>query len=284
MRAWRPCAAPRRSARARGRRSAPAPSGRAWSPRRADCRRRSSRRQRDEALDEFVVDLRVDVDALDAAAALAGIEERAVDEVLDRDGRAWRRAAHRPGPCRRARARASRRCRPRRARWRRPPSTEPVKLTWSILPEPISFSVCGVARARGSGTARRAARPSRTACGEALADQQRLRGVLEDHRVARHQRRHDGVDGGEVGIVPRRDDHDDAERLACSRSGGSRSFRLGAARARAPSRRSRSCAGAFLDAAASRRHSAPAGPSARRAPARSAADATEPSTGQHAFV
>ena len=38
----------------------------------------------DEALDEAVVERLVHIDALDAAAALAGIEERAVDEVLDR--------------------------------------------------------------------------------------------------------------------------------------------------------------------------------------------------------
>ena len=38
----------------------------------------------DEAFDEIVIDARIDIDALDAAAALAGIEERAVDQVLDR--------------------------------------------------------------------------------------------------------------------------------------------------------------------------------------------------------
>ena len=48
--------------------------------------------------------------------------------------------------------------------------------------------------------------------GEALADEQRLRRMLQDHAVARHQCRNDGVDRREIGIVPRRDDHDDAER------------------------------------------------------------------------
>ena len=38
----------------------------------------------DEALDEVVVDVLMHIDALDAAAALAGIVERAVDQVLDR--------------------------------------------------------------------------------------------------------------------------------------------------------------------------------------------------------
>ena len=50
--------------------------------------------------------------------------------------------------------------------------------------------------------------------GEALAHQQGLRGVLEDDAVACHQRRNDRVDGGQVGIVPRRDDQHGAERLA----------------------------------------------------------------------
>ena len=50
--------------------------------------------------------------------------------------------------------------------------------------------------------------------GEALTDEQRLRRMLEDDGVAGDQRRHDGVDGGEIGIVPRRDDDHHAERLA----------------------------------------------------------------------
>ena len=62
---------------------------------------------RDEAFDEFVIDLLVDVDALDAAAALAGIVEGAVDEIGDGMVELRRRAAHRPDPCRRVRGRAS---------------------------------------------------------------------------------------------------------------------------------------------------------------------------------
>ena len=70
----------------------------------------------------------------------------------------------------------------------RPPATEPVKLMWSILPEPISFSVCACVQDEileqplGQPGA-----PERL--GEALADQQRLRRVLEDHGIAGHQRR-----------------------------------------------------------------------------------------------
>ncbi|MNF99819.1 hypothetical protein D3C84_827350 [compost metagenome] len=40
---------------------------------------------------------------------------------------------------------------------------------------------------------------------ETLADQQGLRGVFEDHAVARHQRRNNRVDGGQIGVIPRGD-------------------------------------------------------------------------------
>jgi hypothetical protein len=49
---------------------------------------------------------------------------------------------------------------------------------------------------------------------EALARQDGLRGVLQEHRVAGHQRGHDGVHGCEVGVVPGRDDEHDPQRLA----------------------------------------------------------------------
>ena len=49
---------------------------------------------------------------------------------------------------------------------------------------------------------------------EALADEDGLRGMLQEHRVAGDQRRGDRVDGGEVRVVPGRDDEDDAGRLA----------------------------------------------------------------------
>ncbi len=50
--------------------------------------------------------------------------------------------------------------------------------------------------------------------GEALGAQRRLRRVLEQHRVAGHQRRHHRVHRGQVRIVPGRDDEDHAQRLA----------------------------------------------------------------------
>ncbi len=49
---------------------------------------------------------------------------------------------------------------------------------------------------------------------EAIADQDRLRRVLEQHRIARHQRRDDRIHRGQIRIIPRRDGEHDAERLA----------------------------------------------------------------------
>jgi hypothetical protein len=49
---------------------------------------------------------------------------------------------------------------------------------------------------------------------EALGAERRLMRVLEQHRIPGHQRRHDGIHGGEVGIVPRSDHEGDAEGLA----------------------------------------------------------------------
>ncbi len=45
-----------------------------------------------------------------------------------------------------------------------------------------------------------------------FAGQQRLCGVFEDHAVARHQGRNDGIDCSEIRIIPRRNDHNNAER------------------------------------------------------------------------
>ena len=104
---------------------------------------------------------------------------------------------------------------------------------------------------------------------EPLGHQQRRGRMLQHHRVARHQRRDDRVDGGEIGIVPRRDREDHAERVApdvaheavlgAGIDVGQRL--LGDAD---------HVAGALLEPAQLRpRHSAPVGPSARPAPARS---------------
>ncbi len=49
---------------------------------------------------------------------------------------------------------------------------------------------------------------------EALADQQCLRRAFKGDGVAGDERRDDGIDGGEVGVVPGRDDEHRADRLA----------------------------------------------------------------------
>jgi hypothetical protein len=54
--------------------------------------------------------------------------------------------------------------------------------------------------------------------GIALGDERRLLRHLQDHRVAGEDRRHDGIHRGEPGIVPRRDDEHDADRLAADES------------------------------------------------------------------
>ena len=50
--------------------------------------------------------------------------------------------------------------------------------------------------------------------GVALGDQRRLRRHLQDHAVARQQRRNHRVHGSEPRVIPRRDDQHHAERLA----------------------------------------------------------------------
>jgi hypothetical protein len=50
--------------------------------------------------------------------------------------------------------------------------------------------------------------------GDTLADNQSLRRVLQDDGVAGEETGNDGVDRGEIRVVPWSDDHDDADRLA----------------------------------------------------------------------
>ena len=88
--------------------------------------------------------------------------------------------------------------------------------------------------------------------GEALGAERRLRRMLEDHRIAGHQRRHDAVDRGEIGIVPGRHDEDHAQRLAADEAGEA-GPRVGRHVARAPRARSRSCSGRAPRSRASRR-------------------------------
>ena len=158
----------------------------------------------DEALDELVIDLLVHIDALDAAAALAGIEEGAVDQVVDRMvelgvgqhiGRvlaAELEAERHEG--------AGRRLLDGAAAGDRTGEVDMVDLARAeqllglgmVEHDVLEHALGQAGLVEGLL--------------EALADQQRLRRMLEDDGIAGHQRRHDGVDGGEIGIVPRRDD------------------------------------------------------------------------------
>ncbi len=54
---------------------------------------------------------------------------------------------------------------------------------------------------------------------EILGAKRRLGGMLQDHGIAGHQRRHHAVDRGEIGIVPGRHDEHDAQRLAVQHAG-----------------------------------------------------------------
>src|SRR3546814_20033845 len=54
--------------------------------------------------------------------------------------------------------------------------------------------------------------------GEPLGAERRLRRMLQDYRIAGHQRGDDGIDGRQIGEVPGRDHESDAERLAADRS------------------------------------------------------------------
>ncbi len=55
--------------------------------------------------------------------------------------------------------------------------------------------------------------------GEALGAERRLGGVLQHHGVAGHDRRNDGVDRRQVGVVPRRHDENQAQGLAAHETG-----------------------------------------------------------------
>ena len=55
--------------------------------------------------------------------------------------------------------------------------------------------------------------------GDALATERCLRRVFQDHRVARHDRGHDGVDRRQIGIIPGGDDQDRAQGLASDEAG-----------------------------------------------------------------
>ena len=94
-----------------------------------------------------------------------------------------------------------------------PPATEPVNATKSTRGSRIDALGVRVTQVQSLEHAVRQARFAQ-ALREALRAQRRLRGMLQDHRVAGHQCRHDAVHRDEIRIVPGGDREHDAERLA----------------------------------------------------------------------
>ena len=153
----------------------------------------------------------MDVDAFDAATALPGIEEGAVDQILDRElqvcvGRDIGGVlAPEFEPERRERARRG--ALHRAARLDRP--CEGDMIDKAARDDGFRLAVLE------HDMAEQALREADGVEGflEPVADQQRLRGLLKQHGVAGDQRRHDRVDGRQIGVVPRRDGEHDADRF-----------------------------------------------------------------------
>ena len=94
-----------------------------------------------------------------------------------------------------------------------PPATDPVNATAvdaAVADEPLRVRMGQMQHLKDS---RRQTRV-REALGEALRGEGSLGGMFEQNRVARHDRRHDAVDGDQKGIVPGRDREHHAVRLA----------------------------------------------------------------------
>ena len=173
-----------------------------------------------QTIDEAVVDVAMHVDALDRAAGLAAVEERAVGEVLDRvleigigsHVRGVLAAELQPD------LEKAPRCGLLHAASAGDRAGEATKSTAPLVDDPRNRLVTEVQmleHARGQP-----ARGARLA--DPLGAKRGLRRVLQDHRVARHQCRHDGIHRGQIGIVPGRDDERDAERHLADESGEAR--------------------------------------------------------------
>ena len=164
--------------------------------------------------DELVVDAFGDDQPRRGRAALAGREEGAVDGAFDGDARDRRRRARRAGSCRPSRAGTCACARREAAATRLPVPTEPVKVMASMsglssiawpTTEPLPMTRLSTpfgrpARCRMSTIAQDAARHQV--------------GRLEDDGVAVAERRRDLPGGNGDREIPRRDDADDADRLA----------------------------------------------------------------------
>ena len=216
-----------------------APRDRAWCPVRADCRARTAGRAAIQPSTNVVVDALVHVDALDAAARLAGVEVRAVDEVLDRVRdvgvvpHVRRIAAAELEP----RADEARRGCPLHGVTARDRAREGDEVDARIADRraPCPRDSCAAPGSTPSGRpASRKQSANRSAHSGVCAE------CLSTTALPGEHRRHDAVDGDQVRVVPRRDRQHDAERLAAheAREVGLRSRVDVGERVR---RRSRSC-------------------------------------------
>ena len=167
--------------------------------------------RRDELFDEWRVDVAVHIDAFDAAARLAGVEERAVDEL----GHAEVEVAIGPHIGGVLAAELEPGADEPRARgpFDRVPTADGTgegnEVDARIGDHAADVVVVGVhvlqhAVGQPGGAERLFV---------ALGTQQRLGGVFEHHRVAGEQRGHHDVDGGEVRIVPGRHHEHGAHRI-----------------------------------------------------------------------
>ena len=167
------------------------------------------RGERHRIVNEAPEQILVHIDALDAAATLAGVEHRAINQRFDRSREigispdiggvlaAQLQPHRRESSCRRTLDRTTRRNRPREA--------DMVDLCRADQRQ--GFSMAQHKRLEQSPG------QSRPVHGhlETFAHQQGLRGMFEQNRIARHQCRDDGIDGGEIGVVPRRNGEDNAD-------------------------------------------------------------------------
>ena len=165
-----------------------------------------------EALDEGLVDILVHIDPLDGAARLAGVEEGAVRQVFDRVVEV--RIGPHIGRVLAAQLEADAEEPPGRrlldagAAGHRAGEGDEIHFGRSDdlrgrLVRQVQHLEDAVGQAGlGEGL------------GDALAAPRCLAGMLQDHRVAGHDRGHDRIDRRQIGVVPRRDRQYHAERNA----------------------------------------------------------------------
>ena len=166
----------------------------------------------DESCDEPLVDRIVHIDAPDATAGLARIEECAIHQVLNRMHEV--RVRSHVGRVVAAQFQASADETVGRGTLNRMPALDRAgegdEADARVANHALGVGVREVQNLHYSlGKAGLA-----EAGGELFRAQRRLGRMFQDHGVARHERRHDAVYGDQVWIVPRGDRQHDAERLA----------------------------------------------------------------------